>query len=356
MTTTPTRSVSVRFPDSVDPLATDGRDLDPRIAGLEGEAAQQYAAQNGRIARAAWQPATESTDAEPTYYGQPLLKQSVWRADIPLYYFAGGAAGAALTLGAAIQLGSPARRKELRPLSAACHWIGIVGSTAGAVFLVHDLGRASRFLYMLRVFRPTSPMNMGAWILSVAAPSAISAHLLANRLGTLSGYVSGIFGAALASYTGVLVSNTVIPIWQESGRWLPILFAASGGTAAASILDLVCDDEASLRVTRPFGTAARAMEVAVAWKIERVASAIPAVGEPFRHGAPSLLWKAAAAMTAASLVLSLAPGKSRAKTRGASVLGIAGSLCLRFAVHYLGNASSRDPRASFQQQRANDAR
>src|SRR5262249_42559018 len=112
-----------------------------------------------------------------------------------------------LTLGAAIQLVTPPRDEHFRRLSMVCHWTGIIGSTVGAGFLIHDLGRAERFLYMMRVFRPTSPMNLGTWILSGAAPTAIVTGLLVNRPGVLgkiaevTGYLSGIFGAALAGYT-----------------------------------------------------------------------------------------------------------------------------------------------------------
>jgi formate-dependent nitrite reductase membrane component NrfD len=274
----------------------------------------------------------------------------------------GGAAGAALSLGAAIQLVSTIEHRELRRFAAVCHWIGIIGSTAGAGFLIHDLGRPSRFLHMLRVFRPTSPMNMGSWILSAAAPSAIATGLFLNRpgwlgvLGEVSGYISGVFGAALATYTGVLVSNTVIPVWQESRRWLPVLFAASGAAAAASVIDIVYDGEAGGRINGLFGTAGRAAEVIASLQVERAASAIPEVGKPLRHGSPALLWKAASALTVASLAVSLIPSKSRKKTIAAGLLGAAGSLCLRFAVHYVGNASARDPRDSFQQQRSGMSR
>ena len=130
-----------------------------------------------------WDGVPQMTETDTTYYERPMLKQSVWSIDIPLYYFLGGAAGAALCLGAAIQLVASRNDRELRRLSSVCHWTGIIGSTAGAGFLIHDLGRPSRFLYMLRVFRPTSPMNMGAWILSGAAPTAIATGLFLNRRG-----------------------------------------------------------------------------------------------------------------------------------------------------------------------------
>src|SRR5262249_129605 len=147
------------------PVATDGRDVDTGIATLEGEGAVQKARHDDlhltRIAPDPWQKVPSVIDRDTTYYDLPLLKESVWSIDIPLYYFRGGTAGAAMTLGAALQLVTPRGGHPLRKLSAICHWTGILGSTLGAVFLVHDLGRPMRFLYMMRVFRPTSPMNMG---------------------------------------------------------------------------------------------------------------------------------------------------------------------------------------------------
>jgi formate-dependent nitrite reductase membrane component NrfD len=351
----------VRYPDSIDPVTTDGRDVDHNLATLEGEGSQQQVRRGDRHMRELspnpWEQVPAITGADTTYYDRPMLKESVWSIDIPLYYFLGGAAGAALTLGAAIQLAAPKQHRELRRLSAVCHWTGIAGSTAGAAFLIHDLGRPARFLYMVRVFRPTSPMNIGAWILGGAAPSAIATGLLLNRggwlgkLGEIAGYVSGVFGTALAGYTGVLVSNTAIPIWQASRRWMPVLFAASGGAAAGSIIDVVYDGRCGRSIARTFGTIAQIAELAATFQVERAASAVPQVGEPLHRGATALLWKGAAALTGISLAMSLIPAKSQAKRIVAGVLGALGSLAMRFAVHYATNASARDPRASFHNQR-----
>jgi formate-dependent nitrite reductase membrane component NrfD len=200
-------------------------------------------------------------------------------------------------------------------------------------------------------------MNMGVWILSGAAPTAITTGLLINRkgvpgaIGEVSGWLSGFFGAALAGYTGVLISNTAIPIWRESRRWLPVLFEASGASAAVSILEIVSGDRSSRAVTRTFGTVARLAEIGAARQVERAVCSVPQVAKPLRKGGASILWKAATALTAASLCLSLTAGRSRRRTAAAGWLGVAGSLCLRLAVHYLGNASARDPQASFAQQR-----
>ncbi|HKW97554.1 MAG TPA: NrfD/PsrC family molybdoenzyme membrane anchor subunit [Bryobacteraceae bacterium] len=355
----------VRYAGSIDPVRTDGRDGDTAIATLEGEAAQQEATRADehlkQIAETKREPEVQAR-ADTTYYGQPMLKAPVWSIDVPIYYFLGGAAGAAMTLGAAIQLVSSQRRKELRRLSAICHWTGIIGSTAGAAFLIHDLGKPSRFLYMLRIFRPTSPMNVGTWILSAAAPSGILTGLLVNRrgllgkLGEFTGFISGIFGAALAGYTGVLVANTAIPIWHESRQWMPVLFAASGAASAASVVDLFYDNERGRQITRTFGKTARLAEVVASTRVERAASLVPTVGEPFRRRGPAFLWKTAKVLNVASLALSLAPGRSRRKTTTAALLGAAGAFCLRLAIHYLGNASARNPRASFHLQRAGAAR
>lgn len=347
----------VRYPASVDPVAIDGRDVDKTLAILGGEAAQQHVKNGDPHLRRITESAVAEAPSEVTYYGRPMLKQSVWSIDIPLYYFLGGAAGAALTLGAALQLVSGSRRSRFRELSNTCHWIGIIGSSAGAGFLIHDLGRPERFIHMMRVFRPTSPMNMGTWILAGAAPTAITTGLLVNRrgllgrIGEITGYISGVFGAALAGYTGVLVSNTAIPLWRETRRWLPVLFMASSASAAASVVEIVSGDRHARNVTRTFGTVARIADLAASRKVEAAASSVPQLAEPLYRGSPSVLWKAASWLTAASLVLSLTAGKSRKRTAAAGWLGAAGSLCLRFAVHHLGNASARDPKAAFQQQR-----
>lgn len=62
------------------------------------------------------------------------------------------AAGAQLT-------GRPRTARALKISSA----VAISGSLAA---LVHDLGRPARFLNMLRVIKPTSPMSLGSWLLT----------------------------------------------------------------------------------------------------------------------------------------------------------------------------------------------
>ena len=89
-------------------------------------------------------------DAEFTsYYGRPVVKASPWTADIPAYLFLGGlAAGSSLLAAGADLTGRPALRTTGR-LGA------ITAISLSFGFLVHDLGKPSRFVNMLRVAKPT---------------------------------------------------------------------------------------------------------------------------------------------------------------------------------------------------------
>src|SRR5204862_121720 len=83
-----------------------------------------------------------------SYYGRPILKRPVWKWWIPAYFFSGGlaAGSSALALGAQLSGRSMLRRRA--------RVVSLVGITFGAVCLVADLGRPSRFHHMLRVAKP----------------------------------------------------------------------------------------------------------------------------------------------------------------------------------------------------------
>src|SRR5690349_16210298 len=147
----------------------------------------------------------------PTYYQRPVLKPPVWIWTIPAYMFVGGIAGAAMTMGYAVQL---VGGRRLRAFDERCRWIGAIGGGVGTVLLIADLGRKGRFLAMLRVFRRTSPMSVGSWVLALATPLSAGSALLTLSRGWLwaagygAGIGAGILGMPLATYTAVLLSNT----------------------------------------------------------------------------------------------------------------------------------------------------
>ena len=78
----------------------------------------------------------------------------------PAYLYLGGAAGVSASLAALADVtGRPALRRVGR-LAA------LGGATVSVGALIHDLGRPERFLNMLRVIKPTSPLSVGSWILA----------------------------------------------------------------------------------------------------------------------------------------------------------------------------------------------
>ena len=70
--------------------------------------------------------------------------------------------------------------------------------------LVHDLGRPMRFVNMLRVFKPSSPMSVGSWLLSAYGPAAGAAAVsdvtgILPAAGTAATLGAGLLGPAIAN-------------------------------------------------------------------------------------------------------------------------------------------------------------
>jgi formate-dependent nitrite reductase membrane component NrfD len=292
-----------------------------------------------------------SHSLDPTYYDRPLLKEPAWKWVIPLYYYVGGLTGASLALCAAAQLTHDHRFENL---IRRCHTVGLLGTTVSGALLIYDLGRPERFHHMLRVFRPTSPMNVGAWILLSAGAGttgAIALQKFSPPAASCLGLASGLSGVALATYTGVLVANSAIPLWQESRKVLPVLFGASAMASVGSACDMFAANAAERRATVTFGNIGRTAEIVAAIIMEKQASAMQRIGLPLKHGRSGFLWKTAGLLTGTSLLFSLLRPRGRGKQIAAGVFGTLGSLLMRYAVHHAGVISARDARASFHQQR-----
>ncbi len=297
---------------------------------------------------------SEQSRSSPSYYDQPMLKQPVWAWTIPAYFYVGGVAGISATLGAAAQLIAP---QSMQSLIVRSRWIATGGGAISAALLIHDLGRPSRFLNMLRMFRITSPMSVGSWILSIFSSVAGAAAMLPfgprmfGPLANVFGAIAGFFGLGLAGYTGVLIAQTSVPVWQESYRITPMLFLASASASAASFFALMPMNSSEARTLERFGIAGEVAELAAVFALEAQASRTERVGRPLREGFSGFLWQSAKVLTIASAVVSILPGRSRGKRVVGGLLGSAASVCLRFGIFYAGKASARDPRASFEQQR-----
>lgn len=342
--------------------AHDGRYIDPALGTLMGEGAQQQVTSEDpnpeHTQREVWEKSPahpgQAKDS-PTYYERAVLKEPVWIWSIALYFFVGGAAGAAAVLGAAAQA---VGGRRLENLVKRCHWLAASGMILSAFLLILDLGRPKRFLNMLRIFRPTSPMSIGSWMLAAAGASTTAAAVLTGRrgllrqLGNVAGYASSLPSAIVAGYTAVLITNTVVPLWQAVRFSLPFLFISSGMASAGAILDLFTLNPHEAKAVQRFGAIGKIAELGLMFVVEREATVVEQVGLPLRQGRSGYLWRASKLLNLLGLLTLVLPGRWRGRHLLSALVTCGGALCLRFAMIEAGHASTRDPRATFLQQRA----
>lgn len=304
------------------------------------------------------------------YYGLPVIHGPHWKWLIIGYFYCGGISGGAAAIGAMARLRGSSEMAALCRISTYVSFAALLPCPA---FLILDLGRPARFLNMLRAFRPSSPMSMGTWGLSVfGAISTLSvAHQLWSDLqGTdhqhlgrgesrwsmilaLGGLTSGLF---VAGYTGVLLAATAVPLWCKRPALIAPLFLASAissGTAAivavATALDAAPRDAVE-RMHR-FEAVATLAEgtLLVAW-----ITALGRTGKPLNDHLLGYVVRdlvAGAGITAPLAIAATRHVLPRRARRGAALLASAltlvGVLALRFAVVEAGRMSANDPAATF---------
>jgi hypothetical protein len=197
-------------------------------------------------------------------------------------------------------------------------------------------------------------MSVGAWILLVSAGASSTAAVLelAGRLRPVklaAELVAAAAGPPLATYTGVLVADTAVPVWHEGRRELPWLFGssacASAGAAACAFLEP--REAASARRLAVAGVAAEAIAMhAMEWRLGEV-------GEVYRQGAAGkLAWAAKALAGTGALLLARRGARSRRAAALGGALVCAGELCLRWSVFRAGFQSARNPKYTIKPQRA----
>ena len=279
------------------------------------------------------------------YYGLPLLKEPVWTWEVPAYFFVGGAAGAAAVVAAAAQLAG-GREDLVRD----ARWVAAAGAALSTPLLIADLGRPERFLNMLRVFKVQSPMSVGAWTLvtfGTASAAAAFAEELRRRtdlpvtlLGNAAATLAAATGLVMATYTGVLIGATAIPVWKQHVSLLPMHFGASALGSAVSILQLLGHDDIALNA---LGLAAAAFETWTGFRIEQETDI---ASDPLRHGPTGTTMRLSGFFSGPlPALLRLAGFRSRRSRQAAAVSTLLGSLITRIAWIEAGKASARDPRA-----------
>jgi hypothetical protein len=281
-----------------------------------------------------------------SYYGRPVIEKPTWTWEVPWYLFAGGLAG-----GSAV-LGWISTATGNRQLARRAWLIAFAGITASPPLLIADLGRPERFLNMLRVFKVTSPMSVGSWILASsgaaitlpAAAAALDRRWLAARLAEP---VAAALGMPLATYTGVLLANSVVPVWSEARRELPFVFGAGAAASAGAAATLVTPP----RHAGPARRLAIGAAVAELAAVELMEKRLGRTGEPYKSGRPQAFGRAAKALVAGGAGLLAASKRRPLRLAGAAMI-FGGAICERWSVYSAGFPSAEDPSYTVELQRA----
>jgi hypothetical protein len=284
-----------------------------------------------------------------SYYGRPVLKPPVWEWKVPAYFFTGGLSAGSAVLAAGADL---TRRPALRRAGRISSLLTLLVS---AYLLIADLGRPERFHHMLRVAKPTSPMSVGTWILTMYAPgvaiAAVSELLpstvrhtmvgrLLRRIARPAAVSSAVLAPAVASYTAVLLSQTAAPAWHEAHPQLPFIFTGSAAASAGGLaMVLTPVDEAG--PARMFAWYGGVSELVASKVMEQ---RLGLANEAYTTGRAHRLRMWSQRLTTAGLVGATLAGRSRAAAVASGLALLAGSALQRFGVFEAGVASTKDPK------------
>lgn len=299
------------------------------------------------------------TNPRDAYRDVPILKQPTWNHEVAAYFFFGGISAGSGLIGSIAELVGGERHKKLARMA---HYVSFAALLPCPPLLIDDLGTPSRFHHMLRIFKPSSPMNLGSWALTVhGAGATLTVLYMLAREGKLPapGWLFrllpervlaglGVPSAfLLAGYTGVLLGTTSVPVWYTSPL-LGGLFMASSLSAGASAVGLASaiagrEGHAGHAAISTLGLAFGAADLAL------MGGYVATSGEAAKHllaGEAGLLMKGAGVALVVSLLLEAAGlvGSKHARLLGglAGVAGLAGAAMLRWGVVRAGHKSTAD--------------
>lgn len=350
--------------------------FEPRSAGenLPADPATAHPARQ-RTTGLARQHDPQAIPAEPSYYDVPILKEPVWSREIPIYFYLGGLAAGSYIVG---RVAERSGGEEFRGAAKWGAYLSLAALIPCPPLLIADLGDRKRFHHMLRVWKPTSPMNLGTWAITafggVVTYEALRQFLIArdegqhrppgivrrwveNPLIRMAHHAAGMPLALLvASYTGVLLSCTSNPLWCRSA-WLSPMFAASAISTGAEAVGLALDattnedpeDEdadAAQRVLKKIDTLAHAAEGAAMTGYMRQTGE---KAQTLRSGKMKKFHEVAAVTIIAAEVIKLLPLPPRARKPArmfAAALGLVGGLAMRWAITQGGKEAAANPHTS----------
>jgi hypothetical protein len=196
------------------------------------------------------------------YSARPATKAPTWHGLVACDVLLNNLTTGLFLVAAVGELAAPA---AFVAVAKAAYPIALVLLLADLLCLVLDLGDPLRFHHMLRVFKPSSPMSLGTWCLTiysfpltvVASMSLLPAEWAPSEWVRQTVIALGVlpaFGSAL--YKGVLFSTSAQPGWKDA-RWL-------GGYLTNSALMLGCAELLALAILMGQDRAAAVLRPALA--------------------------------------------------------------------------------------------
>jgi hypothetical protein len=286
-------------------------------------------------------------EENPGYYGRSMIKPPEWTDLIPTYFFVGGLSGASAVLAFTERLARNDRLARTMIFTAAA------GSGISAYCLIADLKRPERFMNMLRVFKPTSPMSMGVYVFSVfggattlAAASELTGIL--RPVGRVFEGIAALLGPVMAVYTSVLISDTVVPAWHYGRESMPLVFAATSAATAGAAGMLFTP----ARAARPARRLALAGGLTMPFALERLHMELgPRQDEAYKSGQAEPLSKAAKMLNYAGLAAAVFAKDNDVLSKIAGTLLLAAGVAERFGIFRAGCVSAKDPSYTIDAQR-----
>ena len=304
-----------------------------------------------------------------SYYNLPLIKKAHWSWEVVLYFFLGGMAGGSyLAATLADLLGSA---KDVTLIRAG-RYLSFVCIVISPILLIKDLGRPERFLHMMRVLKLRSAMSLGTWGLTffglfcgLTMAYQVAQDGLLNWLPffprlfkalpiKLIESIGSFFGLFVASYTGVLLSSTAVPVWARARHILGPLFLTSGISSGLSALSFILSLGRNPEDT--LDRVERAELITLTTELGLISALPPTLGplsKPVFRGRLGLLFNAGTIGGGVVLPLLIRlPWKlarkptPRAANIGASLLVLVGGLIIRYVWIAAGRVSADDPHAT----------
>jgi len=190
---------------------------------------------------------TKTNLPSPTGYAGIVTKPPEWHTLVVFDILFNNLTTGLFLVAAVGELAAPA---TFTPVATWAYPVALALLLADFACLVLDLGDSLRFHHMLRVFKPSSPMSLGTWSLTVY--SLLLTAIVAVEFVAAAGWVPGNSAAACwirtlavvvglpfafgsAAYKGVLFSTTAQPGWKDA-RWLGAYLVNTAVTLGAAEL------------------------------------------------------------------------------------------------------------------------